>query len=233
MRIMALIPARGGSKGIPHKNIFPVLGKPLIRYTVEQALAAFPAGDVFVTSDSDEILSQCGGVKKNNLIRRPDDISADKSPILPAIIHALEMSSENYDAVCLLQPTSPVRPPALLPQCIAAFEKHRPDSLFTVTEIPARFNPQTVITVDVDGFAEPLTFEYLRRQDLRPAYYRTGQVYMTTTRTVHAGSLYGRRVIPIIRTDPRELINIDTPEDLESFRRFIASSSVAPASVSP
>lgn len=111
-KILALIPARGGSKGIPKKNIKPLLGKPLITWTIEQAQKSEYISRVFVSTEDKEIasLAEQSGVEIPFL--RPEEFAQDKSPTSDAIIHALDMfekMGENYDIVIILEPTSPLK----------------------------------------------------------------------------------------------------------------------------
>ena len=114
MTVVGIVPARGGSKGIPRKNIAPLLGKPLLAYTAEAALAARRLARVILSTDDDEIAEvgrRCG---LEVLFMRPPELARDDTPMLPVVQHAvrwLEERGDRYDAVCLLQPTNPLRRP--------------------------------------------------------------------------------------------------------------------------
>ncbi len=231
MKTMCLIPARAGSKGIPGKNMVEVGGKPLIWYTIEAAFKVFNSRDIYVSTDIERIAdSKCLYQPKSSkcclIIKRPTELAQDDTPIIPVIQHALKEVDKDYDVVCLLQPTSPVRPDGLIQRCIQALETNETaDSSFTVARIPHQYHPRSALFLTrglkkVWAWWDHEEPAYEPRQELTPVYYRTGQVYVTRTNTINEGTLYGKNQFPIIRTAPEELINIDTPEDLERFREY-------------
>lgn len=223
MRVLGIITARGGSKGIPRKNLAPVCGKPLIEYTIKSAQSARKLTETIVSTDDQEIAEVCMGLGVEAPFLRPEELARDTTPTLPVLQHAITTLSErgrNFDAVCLLQPTSPQRSRDLIDRCIEQFETAGTDSLITVSKIPHAYNPMWVYWMDsaghlalATGGVEPIK----RRQDLPLGYVRDGRIYLTRVHTLmNDNSLFGSSVHGV------ELpcgINIDTDTDLEAFRK--------------
>lgn len=224
LKILGLIPARGGSKGVPGKNKKLLAGKPLIRYSIEAALNSSLLANVVVTTDDEEIatISRDAGAQVPFL--RPAELALDKTPTLPAIIHALDYYKDQgnvYDAVCLLQPTTPLRGKADIDQAIDTFLTRKTDSLLSVREVPHQFNPHWVL-MDDNGLLHWSTGEeqpISRRQDLPPAYYRDGSIYITRSEVLYNGSLYGSSISYIVSSGLH--VNIDTQEDWDSAEKLI------------
>lgn len=133
-KVLAIIPARGGSKGIPGKNVHPLAGKPLIAYTIEQALAASRVTRVVVSTDSDTIADVARRYGAE-VVRRPDSLSGDEATSESALLHCLDSlkTGEQYepDLVVFLQATSPLRSASDIEQAITTFENEQADSLFS------------------------------------------------------------------------------------------------------
>ena len=215
MRVLGLIPARGGSKGVPRKNVRSLGGKPLIVYTIEAALAATKLTRVVVSTDDDEIAEVSRAAGAEVPFRRPDELAADATPTLPVVLHALDTLDEPYDAVCLLQPTTPFRVEGLIDTCIARFESSGADSVVTVGTVPTDHNPHWVYFMNPDGELQLSTGEdapITRRQDLPDAYHRDGAVYVSRVSALRRGSLYGHRLVGVPSDDPGA-VNIDTAAD--------------------
>ena len=143
MKVLGIIPARGGSKGIPGKNIIQLSGKPLITYTIEAAQAASSLDRCIVSTDSQEILDICRRWHADIPFTRPVELAGDKTPTLPVILHALDILSEKYDAVMILQPTSPLRIAKDIDNAIRMLEENsNADSVISVVKVgdyhPAR-----------------------------------------------------------------------------------------------
>ncbi len=212
MNVVAVIPARGGSKGIPRKNLAPLAGKPLILWTIEQARAV-PGLRVIVSTDDDEIadVSRAAGAE---VVRRPPELALDTTASEPVIEHVLEVltkSGERPDAVLFLQATSPVRLPGTLARALAEFDASGADSLVAVVpESPFLWNPTHPATAQYDITQRP------RRQDLRPEqrrYRENGSLYLTRTsiyETFH-NRLGGH--IELFVLDEVEAVDIDTHTD--------------------
>ncbi|MFI4861060.1 MAG: cytidylyltransferase domain-containing protein [Phycisphaerales bacterium JB063] len=223
MDILGVIPARGGSKGIPGKNLAMLAGRPLIDYTIDAAKGAACLSRILVSTDDPTIAEHVlthAGVEVPAL--RPDALAQDDTPILPVLLDlldSLEKQGETLpDAVCLLQPTSPLRVSADIDACADRLARSAADTVVTVVPVPHHCNPVSVMRDGVDGLLSP----YLevaggtvtRRQDKPAVVARNGPaVLMVKTSTLRAGSLYGGRCVGY--TMPRERsVDIDEPIDL-------------------
>ncbi len=230
MRVLGLIPARGGSKGVPCKNIRLLGGRPLIDYTIRAALAADRLTRVILSTD-DEAIAEAGrkaGVEVPFL--RPVELASDSAPTLPVIQHAVrfvEQTGDRFDAVCLMQPTSPFRMAADIDACIDALDRSHADAVVSVLPVPTEFNPHWVYESGRDGWLHLSTGEQSpipRRQELPPAYHRDGSIYVTRRSVLmEMNSLFGTRLLGHEMSGDRS-INIDTPEDWERAEAMIANS---------
>jgi CMP-N-acetylneuraminic acid synthetase len=226
LKILALIPARGGSKGVPGKNIKPLAGKPLIAYTIEQAHKAKNITRAILSTDDNDIATVAKSYGLDVPFMRPPSLATDSAGTLDVIKHALQelqSKDEHYDAVCLLQVTSPYRPDGAIDEAIELFVKHKPDSLVSVRKVPDEYNPHWTFEIDDNDRLHIATGEKTiipRRQELPPAYHRDGAIYITTTDCIiNKNSILGDDIIayPI---DSPELINIDTMRDWEKAEKF-------------
>ena len=220
MRILGVIPVRGGSKGVPGKNIKSLNGKPLIQYTSDIALNTTRLCKVVVSTDDDKIMEVAKELGLEVPFKRPSNLATDVSPTLPVIQHVLQYYKEigeEYDAVCLLQVTSPFRTLEFLEEALEKFKKEDTDSLVSVLEVPHEYNPHWTFK-EVNGVLEIATGEseiITRRQDLPKAYHRDGNIYITKTEVLlKQQSLYGNS-IAYIESDPERYVNIDTIADWE------------------
>lgn len=174
---LAIIPARGGSKRLPRKNILDLCGKPLISYSIEAGLKSKYISKVIVSSDDEEILqlSQKSGV---DTIKRPDYLSTDNSSTFDALEHTIN-SLEKYDYIVLLQPTSPLRNEKHIDEAIELLNEKDADAVISVCE--TEHSPLWCNTLDEDlNMSNFLSKEILnkRSQDL-PKYYRiNGAIYI-------------------------------------------------------
>lgn len=224
MRVLGLIPARGGSKGIPGKNIRLLGGRPLLAWTAEAALASRRLSRVVLSTD-DEGISEAGrrcGLDVPFL--RPAELARDDTPTLPVVRHALETLEDGFDAVCLLQPTSPFRRAEDIDACIAMLEERGLDAVVSVLPVPAEHNPHWVYFEDGAGLLRLATGEdqpIPRRQELPPAFHRDGSVYVTRRDVVMQGSLYGRRLGGYEMPEARRSVNLDTPADWERAEKLV------------
>ena len=226
MRILCVVPARGGSKGVPRKNLRVVGGKPLIVWTLERALATRPAMDVVVSTDDEEIAAVARAAGALVPFLRPADLARDTTPTEPVVRHAIAQARQADaapDAVMLLQATSPVRLPGTLSRAVAQLEATGVDSLvgvvpqapFIWTEGTADAGP----TSAYDVTARP------RRQDLTPAtlrYRETGSLYLTRTWVYdELDNRIGGRV-GLFVMDELEGIDVDTELDLDVADRTLS-----------
>ena len=230
MRVLGLVPARGGSKGIPRKNIRPLAGKPLLFYTAEAALKAQRLTRVVLSTEDAEIAEVGRQCCLEVPFMRPPELAGDETPTAPVVQHALramEELGEGFDAICLLQPTSPLRGPNLIDRCIALLEESAADSVITVLPVPPEHNPHWVYFQDGQGFLKISTGErnpIPRRQALPPAFHREGSVYVTRRGVVmEQGSLYGDRVMGFV-VEESASANLDTPADWDHAEALLRAS---------
>ena len=225
MRVLGVVPARGGSKGIPRKNVRLLAGRPLLAWTAEAALAARRLARVVLTTDDEEIAEvgrRCG---LEVPFLRPAELALDDTPTLPVLQHAvaeLERAGDRFDAVCLLQPTSPLRRAGDIDGCIDLLETSGLDAVVSVLPVPPEHNPHWVYFRDGEGLLRLATGEdqpIPRRQELPPAFHRDGAVYVTRRDVLMNGnSLFGRRLGGYL-ADSRS-VNLDTPADWERAERL-------------
>jgi CMP-N,N'-diacetyllegionaminic acid synthase len=229
MGVLGLVPARGGSKGISRKNARPLGGRPLIVWTIEAALAADGIDQLVVSTDDEEIAEIALAAGAEVPFLRPAELAADDTPTLPVVQHAVDAmaaAGSPPDAVCLLQPTSPFRADGLIDRCIDLLAGH--DSVMTIKAIPTEHHPAWAYLRSDDGsmrLAMGGTNPVPRRQELAPAFCREGSVYVTTTRTIAAGSLYGPSVIGV-DVDATSTVNLDTEADWDAAESLVAGSLV-------
>lgn len=220
MRVLGVITARGGSKGIPRKNLTLVGGKPLLAYTAEAALAARRLTRVIVSTDDEEIATVARQYGLEVPFMRPAELARDDSPSLGVVQHAVretEANGERWDAVFILQPTNPLRLASDIDGAIELLEESGADSVISFVDIGER-HPARMKFIDDAGrvvdppFAE--AFEGQRRQDLPKMYLRDGSVYVTRHDVLMLqNSLKGQDcrawLMPVERS-----CNVDTPFDL-------------------
>jgi CMP-N,N'-diacetyllegionaminic acid synthase len=226
MKILGLIPARGGSKGVPKKNI-KLLGRlPLIEYTINSAKESSLLTQVIVSTDDEEIAiaAEVSGCKPPFI--RPSEFAQDTSSSLEVVQHAIaffEAQNIFFDACCLLQPTNPFREKGFIDMAIEKFKSSKADSLVSVLEIPHEYNPHWAFEEASNGLLKIATggLQIIpRRQDLPKAFHRDGSVYITKTEVVKSGSLYGNS-IAYIESNPQFHVNIDTMKDWEKAEKLL------------
>jgi CMP-N-acetylneuraminic acid synthetase len=220
MRVLGIVTARGGSKGVPRKNIIPLLGKPLLAYTAEAALAAKRLTRTVLSTEDEEIarIGRDWGLEVPFL--RPVELARDETPTIPVlqdVVRKLAAAGEHYDAILTLQPTTPLRRPEDIDGAIALLEETGSDAVISFVDVgerhPARMKFLTAEGRVIDPpFAEQ--FEGQRRQDLPKMYLREGSIYLTRRAVLmEHHSLQGRDcrawIVPIERA-----CNIDTPFDV-------------------
>jgi len=221
VRILCVVPARGGSKGVPRKNLRHVGGKPLLVWTLEQALSARPAMDVVVSTDDEEIAEVARGAGALVPFLRPAELAQDTTPTEPVVRHAIaaaRAADAAPDAVMLLQATSPVRLPGTVSRAVAQLEATGVDSLVgVVPQAPFIWaqggpDPDAGPTAAYDVTARP------RRQELTATtlrYRETGSLYLTRTWVYdELDNRIGGRV-GLFVMDELEGIDVDTELDLE------------------
>ncbi len=228
MKILGIIPARGGSKGIPGKNIKLLGGKALLAYTAESAKASGLLSRVILSSDDEKIIAVARGLGLEVPFVRPAELARDATSSLEVIQHALDYlngQGEEYDAVCLLQPTTPFRSHGLIDEAIEKFLDGNYDSVISVREVPVEFNPHWIFE-EKEGSLKIATGEkeiIKRRQELPKAYHRDGAIYITKSSVLlEQNSLYGEK-IGFINTSGSVYVNVDTEEDWGNAIRLVKS----------
>lgn len=226
MNVLAIIQARGGSKGIPGKNIRPLCGKPLLAWTVAAAKAARRVTRVTVNTDDAAIAAAARAAGAEVPFLRPADLATDEAGSLALFMHALDWfrDTEGYvpDAVVQLKPTNPLRTAATIDAAVDLFFAAPPcDSVMTFHE--THDHPWKIWRVGESGFMEPFLpasvtghadAPRMRRQDLPPAYRHDGAANVFAPATVREKrSLNGDRVKALILRDEAEALNIDTLRD--------------------
>lgn len=228
MRVLGLIPARGGSRGVPRKNVRLLGGKALIGYTIEAARDARHIDRIVVSTEDAEIAAVARSLGAEVPFERPSELARDETPMLPVIAHAIEtVAAAGWapDAVCLLQPTYPFRSATEIDACIEKLEATRADCVISVHRVPHSFNPHWVYFQNPDGSLRIATGEsepIARRQELPPAFHRSGSVYVSRANVVvKHGSMYGERVVGH-ETPANSSCNIDTLNDWAEAEAVIA-----------
>jgi len=220
VNILGLIPARGGSKAIPGKNIIPLAGKPLLAYTCQAALSSRRLTRVLINTNDREIEKVGRQYGVDTPFFRPDHLAEDETPILPVIVNTLEWleEEEGYttDVVVLLQPTSPLRTSVHIDTALRLFLDSDADTLVSVQKVPHHFNPVSLMRLDEEGYLHPYQEGemILRRQDKPRIYARNGPaILITHRRVIESGRLYGEKILPF-EMGQLESIDIDDVDDL-------------------
>lgn len=227
MKILGIIPARSGSKGIPGKNIKLLGDKPLIAHTIIPALSSTLLDKLIISTDSREIANIAKQYGAEVPFIRPKELAKDDTPSIEVVKHALNYFANqgiNYDAVCLLQPTTPIRPASFIDMAVKKFILSEADSLVSVREVPHEYNPHWVFKENENGFLYISTGDKKiipRRQELPKAFFRDGSIYLATNKTIYnKNSLLGEQLAYILTPDEIPYINLDTHNDWEKAEKF-------------
>ena len=221
MKFLAVIPARGGSKGIPKKNIVDLGGKPLLAWSVEAALALKEDVSVYVSSDCEEILKVASEYKAKTILR-PPELALDQTATEPVLLHAIESLEETFDYLILLQPTSPLRNQEDILNAIKLITESGADALISVYE-PSH-TPYKAFKEGADGFLEGLVDNktpFMRRQDLPRTYMPNGAIYIVKIdwfKKTH--TLFSDTTLPYVMSEEKS-IDIDTQEDIKKVEEYI------------
>jgi N-acylneuraminate cytidylyltransferase len=234
--VLALIPARGGSKGIPRKNIRPFAGSPLIAYSIAAGLAAESVTRVLVSTDDHEIAAISRQYGAETPFLRPDALSQDNTPDLPVFQHALQWLEENEgylpEIVVQLRPTSPLRRVWHIDQAVYQLLA-RPDA-DAIRSICIPFqNPFKMWQIDPDGLMRPLIHTEYReaynmpRQLLPEVYWQTGYVDAAWRDTfLEKDSMTGDHILPLV-IPSTDWIDIDSPDDWRRAERLLESGEIS------
>jgi len=226
-KILAIIPARGGSKSIPKKNIVPLAGKPLIAWTIQAALKSKYIDKVAVSSDSDEILS-IGKQYGAQPVKRPAHLATDKAPPEPIVYHTLNhLKKEKYipEILIYLQPTSPLRTSKDIDEAFNKFFKSKATAAISVYELDKKY--LKAFLVNKDGFLKGSVndeYPFMNRQMLPSIYMPNGAIYIITRKAfIKFGRLLSDKTIPYIMPTEKNL-DLDTLQDLYELRKYFRKS---------
>lgn len=216
MKVLVIIPARGGSKGVPQKNIKLLGGKPLIAHAIECALGSKKTTKVVVSTDDDAIAS----VAKQypiEVVKRPSALAEDDSNVVSAVTYTYDFLNEDFDVIILLQPTAPLRTSADLDAIIDLLDTNKTtDGVISVVPMDD-VHPARMYDLDQANQLIPLVEngETLRRQDLKPVYYRNGCFYAVRTKAFSAQNSFMVSNKMAYVMNPNWLINIDNQRDFQ------------------
>ncbi len=229
MRILGIVPARGGSKGIPRKNLADVCGQPLIAYSIETGRQLLTNGTLarcIVSTDDHEIAACAMALGADVPFMRPSAAATDTAKALAYVLHALDALEPQdgvYDAVMLLQPTSPMRDTGAIAAAVGRFETSKSDSLISCYR-EEYINDLVMYDPQADGTLiprNPLHNKGVRRQEHGPAMVRNGALYVTRTSYIkETGSMVCDRPI-LLEMSKLESVDVDAPEDLILLRALM------------
>jgi len=216
LKIVSIIPARGGSKGLPGKNIIDLAGKPLIAWTIEASLKSKYITKTIVSSDNNNILeiSKKFGVET---IKRPDELALDTTPTEPVIEHVLKSleNIEQYDYLILLQPTSPLRDEKDIDSAIKLLIQKKVSALISTKEIDNKI--LKAFKNNENGYLEGIAnnkYPFMRRQDLPKTFMPNGAIYIVSVKDfLKTKRLFTDKTISFEMSEEKSF-DIDTKEDL-------------------
>lgn len=229
MKTLVIIPARGGSKGIPHKNIKPLGGKPLICRAIDNARAVADDTDICVSTDDAEIIRTVEDYGLKVPFVRPDYLASDTAGTYEVLLHALdfyEKLGRHYDIVLLLQPTSPFRRDE---DIRSALNLYSPDIDMVVSVKPAAANPYyNCFEEDADGFLchSKGDGKYVRRQDAPAAWEYNGAIYVINPDSLKRSPLSRFRHVRKVIMDDLHSLDLDTPLDWKIAELLLAENQI-------
>jgi CMP-N-acetylneuraminic acid synthetase len=226
-KILGVIPARGGSKGIPGKNLYEISGKPLIQYTIEACKKSKLLTEFIISTDSEEIASFCQSIGCNSPFVRPANLSTDKALSLPVMLHALDFMErsieDKYDIVVMLQPTTPLRSHKDIDNAIRILFDERADSVISVTEVgghhPLRM--KRIVNGRLINYIDQGVEDMRPRQELPPVYIRNGAIYAANRDVLVENNSFSGNNCHAYNMPPERSINIDTFDDLTLAKEYI------------
>lgn len=227
--VLAVIPARGGSKSIPRKNVRPFLGRPLIEWTIDAALRSGSFERVLVSTDDEETAAIAARVGAEAPYLRPVELAADATPTAPVVRHAIAWLEQHQRWRCgyvaVLEPTSPGRQPFHIREATAVLTAGKADSVASIARVPHHYVPEKVLQRSLDGSISGVGGRHVRdmvhrRQDL-PAYFAFDGLYFGCRADVVLSdppTLWGDRVDGYV-VEARFCVDLDEPEDWEPAER--------------
>lgn len=222
-KILAFIPARAGSKGIKGKNIFPIFDKPLMSYTIENALHSNYIDEVIVSTDSEKISEVAKKYGANVPFLRPPELASDTSNTVDAILHAISELAKNkkiFDDLILLQPTSPLRTTKDIDGAVKKYFKFNRKSLVSVSK--AEESPILMRTILAEDRMEKLlqVNSTVRRQDMPNFYKINGAIYINKISEINEKTSFNDNIVPYVM-DSDHSVDVDDYQDLEIVKYFI------------
>lgn len=215
-KTIAIIPARGGSKRLPKKNIKMLNGMPLIAHSIKYAKENSQLIDAVYVSTDNEDIKQIALQYGAKVIDRPAELSGDLEPTVTALKHVLSiLNDDEVETIVLLQATNPLRPKSLLEDALSAFKENKSQSLFTVTRDHKKLGK-----IEDNKFA-PFNYKIGERsQDLEPLYYENGLLYITKAALIKQDVVFNEDSYPYLVNHKFASVDIDTFEDFE-FAEYI------------
>ena len=224
MKIISIIPARGGSKGLPKKNILELAGKPLIAWTIESSLKSKYISKTIVSSDCDEILN-ISSKYGSEILKRPDELASDTTPTEPVVEHILQNIKDlgNYSYLVLLQPTSPLRDEKDIDEAISKLIQEKDaTALISVKEIDNKI--LKAFKINNNGYLEGISnnkYPFMRRQDLPKVFMPNGAIYIISINEfLKTKRLFSDNAISYLMNEEKSL-DIDTIDDFEKIKNYI------------
>ena len=218
MKVLGVIVARAGSKGIPGKNLKEINKKPLIQYSIEAAQNSKKLTACIVSTDGEDIFEFAKSIGADAPFLRPNDLADDVISPMYAVLHAkkfMESKGKEYDAIMMLQPTAPFRTSEDIDGSISLLESTDSDSVISVVDVES-YHPARMKFLEGDRLVDPPfceAYENQRRQELTPMYIRNGAIYLTRKNILESESFKGKDcrawVMPWNRS-----VNLDTIEDI-------------------
>ena len=224
--VLALIPARGGSKGVKNKNLIKIGGYSLVERALFTAMGVNSIDRIIVTSDSDEIIKLVNRYGEYAPFKRPGELATDEAGSLEVIQHGLkwaeEMDRETYNYIVLVEPPCPFRLPSHLEDALKMAVEKEASSVVSLVEV-RDYHPIRMKKMDKDGALKGFCMEEpngLRRQDQEPAFIRNCAVYVFSRETISAGLLWGNAPYGYLMERSLYATNIDEPIDILTARSF-------------
>jgi len=220
-KILSIIPARGGSKGLPRKNVLEIAGKPLVVWSIEASINSKCISKTVVSSDDEEILSVS---KKAGAycLKRPQEYASDTASSEVVVEHVLKTIDEKFDYVVLLQPTSPLRDVQDIDEAFEKLFNEDASALISVKEIDNKV--LKAFKENKNGYIEGISnneFPFMRRQDLPKTYISNGAIYIIhVEQFLKNNSFFTNQTIPFVMNDVKSL-DIDTIDDFESVQNHL------------
>lgn len=215
LKTLAIIPARGGSKRLPGKNLLNLGDIPLLMHSINYARANSDLIDRIIVSTDDKKIKKVAMDAGVEVIDRPSDLSSDTASSVSVLKHVIEILDENFENIILMQPTNPLRPEGLLKNAIQKFRSGKYESLMTVSRSTSKLGKIT------NNKFVPFNYRMGQRsQDLEPLFYENGLLYVTKASLIVKSQILGENNFALVVDHPFARVDIDTGEDFE-YAEFI------------